>query len=423
MNGSGPFSRMAVLLLAVCAVGLFALSMLLHAYPSETQSSQFAVGSNSRSRSALGHAGFYDMLRRMDLPVVRDADNALERAGKRGTVLIIEPDLSVLLKQENYKFLTARNMLVVLPKWQGRKALDRKDWIAEAAPMPPELAKVLLGHFIYGAEIVRAAPQKNWAVNEIGVAPTIREPMQLIRSEKVRPIVAGPQGILLGELKGQGGRVVWILADPDVIENHGLFLETNAAFASDMIAALRDEGAADGPIVFDETIHGFKSAAANASKSPIRLMFQFPFNIVTGLVCIAGALLLWASMGRFGVPRQERQALDFGKSGLIANSARLIDYAGHQAMVMQRYLRMTVSSVANQLHAPNGLDAQGLVAWLDRIGKARGVSSSCSEILAQAEGIEPDTHRNLNRLFAAVQDIHSWKGEVLHGPSTRRRDR
>ncbi len=419
MNKSAPFSRLAILLLVVCTTGLFALSVLLRAFPNSEGATGNNIRPSSHSRSAVGHMGFYELLRRSGLPVQRGIGDVITQTGRDGVLIVAEPDRYILIGQNNFKFTTVRSMLLVLPKWGGLRDRDRRGWIAKARELSPAVPDGILSHIVDDSEIVRVPPPPDWRINEIGLDPQTRVTTQLITSRKLRPIVATANGILLGEVKNQKGRTIWVLSDPDIIENHGLLQGANASFALNMINALLAEADADGPIVFDETVHGFSSTPS----SPLQIMVKFPFGIVTGLAAIAIILLLWAATGRFGAPRTEQSALNFGKTGLIANSARLIERAGHQAMALQRYLRMTVRDVATQLHAPAANEETQTLSWLDHIGKSRGADQSCSEIISRADGIEPHSARALNRLFACVRDIHTWKREVLHGPSARRRDR
>jgi len=65
-----------------------------------------------------------------------------------------------------------------------------------------------------------------------------------------------------------------VLADPDVIANHGLARDGNAALAVAVIGRLR---AGNGGVVFDETVHGYVAKPAN----PFMLLFRFPFVVAT----------------------------------------------------------------------------------------------------------------------------------------------
>src|SRR5262249_48367602 len=152
------------------------------------------------------------------------------------------------------------------------------------------------------------------------------------------------RGMLVGELT-ERNRKIWVLSDPDVISNHGLARDGNAALAVALITRLRG---ANGNVVFDETIHRYSTLAS----SPFLLRFPFPFLVATMQGLIAIALLLWATMARFGAPQSVPPPLSAGRAGLLQNMAKLIEFTGHQQVMIRRYVLETVRDVARQLHAP-----------------------------------------------------------------------
>src|SRR6202035_5219635 len=144
--------------------------------------------------------------------------------------------------------------------------------------------------------------------NALGVAPQLDLMVQMIEDGNLRPIIAGGGQMLVGE-RADRDRRIWILSDPDMLSNHGLLTGRNADFAIGLINALRPP---QGGVVFDETVRGYRTPSAN----PLTLMFQFPFVTVTIQILAAAALLLWATMRRFGVPEPLPALLDSGKLGL-----------------------------------------------------------------------------------------------------------
>ena len=418
------FSPRAIALLLACAVALFALSILLHAYDTSPRATGGKHGPGSYSTSALGSAGLYDTLRRLDRPVSRSVGNALAMTGARGTLILDEPDLNRLDDADRLKLMTAPRLLLILPKWQGIADEGRPAWIAEAKPVSPLVAQqtaALVTAMIKGdSDIIRREWPAGWSVNTLGIKPTGSGIVQLLRSRSLRPLVGTADAMLLGELR-KDNTVIWVLSDPDVLANHGFGKGDNAAFMLALIDTLRAGNNTDltAPIVFDETVHGFRQAEG----SPIKLAFRFPFVLVTLLAAVSAGLLLLAGTGRFGAPRPVPPELDFGKAGLLVNSAHLLDYAGHHALMLNRYVRMSLHNAGRSLHAPPGLSDTALAAWLDRIGKARGLSTSCAEIVRTAAALTVHDTRNLDRLFACARDIHRWKGELLHGSASHRHDR
>jgi hypothetical protein len=264
------------------------------------------------------------------------------------------------------------------------------------------------------AEVVRESGDISWTTNDLGLAPNLRSPAQLVRGGGLRPIIAGDRGVLLGEIVNRGRRI-WILADPDVIANHGLAREGNAALAVALIKQLRGAG---GNVVFDETIHGYTGRAA----SPFTLLFRFPFVIATAQGLLAIALLLWATLARFGASQSAPPPLSAGRAGLLQNMAKLIEFAGHQQEMIRRYVQATVRDVARQLHAPRALADGALIAWLRRVGLARGVSVDCGSLMAQASEIRETGRRDPSAMVRLARDTHRWQREMLDARSRHPRD-
>src|SRR5436189_2634622 len=105
------------------------------------------------------------------------------------------------------------------------------------------------------------------------------------------------------------------MTDPSAIDNAGLRRPGNPDFAVTTINRLRE----DGPVVFDETSHGFES-----TPSLWKALFKFPLVLVTIHAGIAALLLLWAAIGRYGPPRAALSTVPTGKDFLIRNTAELL---------------------------------------------------------------------------------------------------
>ena len=415
-----PFSSRAVILLIACATALAAVSVLLRVYGGEPVSAERKTAPNTYSISAIGHAGFYDLLRRTDRPVLRSTGNVLSTVGTRGVLIIAEPGPDTA-DAWRFRLMELPRLLLVLPKWKGTPDKNRPSWISEVEPVPLYAARQPLVIAAGGeSSVFRGEQAGQWAVNSIGIDPTLPEAVQLIRSEEMTPIVGGEDGMLLGEikLKGRHGAdgIIWVLSDPDVLSNHGIVKGDNGAFMLAVIDALRswNNGDPNAPIVFDETAHGFLESRS----SPVALPFRFPFVFVTALAFAAAALLVLSGMRRFGAAVAPKPVLDFGKANLIGNSARLLDYSGHHAAVLERYIGMTLSSTAGALRAPRFDDAEAgnaaLIAWLDQVGRSRGVSVSCADFLQILRASRTaDAEHNIPGLFECAKKIYDWKQEIL----------
>jgi hypothetical protein len=313
--------------------------------------------------------------------------------------------------------LAAPRLLIVLPKWRVTRDKDKPSWVSKADLLPASAARQTIALVMGGrSEVFREEWPSEWPINDIGFTPKGAGAVQLLSSDKIRTVVGGGNGALVGEII-EGDRRILILSDPDVMSNHGIGRGENAVFMLALIDALRfwNNDDPDAPVVFDETVHGWLETRG----SPAGLLFSFPFAVVTVLACCSAALAALAGMGRFGAPRAGMPGLCFGRSHLIDNSARLLDYGGHHAVVLARYARMTIRLAAQSLHAPAGLDEQAAAEWLDRVGRARGVSRSCSAILRNTTDLGTG-ERHLLKLIENAREIYLWKGEILIGSSAHR---
>jgi hypothetical protein len=403
MSGS-PFSPKVVAALGAALVALFAASLLLTGAGSHGSGS--SAGPNTYSRSAVGHLGLFDVLPKLGYRVVRGDRDALAMAGNDGIVVLAEPRMALFGEQER-KRLNAQTVLVVLPKWAVTRDVTRGDWISQARPMSTVGVLAILDSYTSrGHVIVRVDKPSAFKKSLTIPDPTVSGPMQLIANgpAAMTPLVATSEGILLGEIT-QGQRRLFVLADPDPVENHGIGKGENIGFDIAMLDAIFD--GRHGPVVFDESIHGFLQSKPN----PLRFLVEFPFNLIAVQIAVGAALLLYAAMGRFGPPAAPERVLSTGKRDLISNAASLIDYAGHHAAILRRYTGMVIQDTGRLLRAPRQLGDTDLVHWLDRTGAARGVVSSCRDLVERAVARPND----LAGLLTEARAIYRWRKDMLNG--------
>ena len=370
------------------------------------------VGPSTFSRSAVGYAGIADVMRRLGARVVRSRNDSVGQLDPGGVLIVAEPSERTT-PQELTALLSAHTVLLVLPKWAGRASQRAPGWLDAVELLPEAVPRGIARDLAPSIDIVRDPPLRSWSRNEIGVVPVIADKPQLIKSSRLRPVVASDSGMLVGELSS-GTRRIWVLADPDVMENHGIAEPENAEFSVALIDALR---AGDGNVVFDEVVHGLADQS-----SPLRLLFEFPFVLATIQGAIAVALLLWATMPRFGAPLAPPVALRSGKGSLIETTAKLLDRGRHRAVIIQRYVHAIVQDVARQLHAPPGLTQAELVEWLRRTARSRAVDIDCGALVSKADGLAE--HGATGSLAALARDIFRWKREITdEAPGHPRADR
>ncbi len=371
-------------------------------------SSQRSAGADAYSRSAIGHRGFVDLLRHLDVPVVVSRHASLDRP-KRGLLVIAEPRVDTSDRgtaKLRAEIEAAHRVLIVLPKWYGF-ARPGAPWIDRAALLPASdveaIANVLGGEKSFA--IARDTVAVRWS-ERAGVAPVIAQPQSLVRTEALEPVVVSGDRVLLARTE-VADHEVWILSDPDVIDNAGLREPANARFAVELVDELRDGGT----VVFDETVHGHSE-----SPSLFRTLFQFPLVLATLQVILCGLLAVWAAMVRFGPRRSPPPPLAPGKDFLIRNTAALLAYGGHHGDALRRYLAASVQTVRHALHAPDGLARPALVAWLERVRLVRAGTISLPDL---ERAVESAAKASPQTILELADQVYRWRMEMMHGSHHR----
>jgi hypothetical protein len=408
MNGKSPFEPRIVAALVAAAVALFAASLLLTGSAGGDRATGNLFGANAYSSSAVGHLGLFDVLQKLGYQTVRAERDVLPQLGSNGILISAEPTTAISGDSGKSNLLGAKKILVVLPKWDVRRSEERDSWIGEARLVREYAAQSVFYTVAGPGQVVRVTAPSGFK-NSLAIPnPTISGPIQLIKNSKLKPLIATADGILLGEFK-EGQRTIWVLADPDPIENHGIGKGDNLAFAATIVYAML--AGKPGTLVFDETLHGFQ----HTPPSVLEFLFEFPFNLIALQVVAGVLLLLMASTGRFGTPEIPDRILHTGKRDLISNAAVLIDHAGHHAAILRRYIGMVLQDTGRLLRAPRQLNDDELSAWLDRTAARRGKRSDCVTALERVATESQDPAS----LLTEARAIHYWRKDILNGISGR----
>jgi hypothetical protein len=238
--------------------------------------------------------------------------------------------------------------------------------------------------------------------------------------DRIAPLVETPEGIVLGRFEAtlEGDdlsadlvtREVHVLADPDLIANHGLGRGENAAFIVELLDQLRE---GTGPIVLDETHHGHVARPSIWGE-----LLRFPLVALTLHGLLAAGLAALAGAARFGAPLPPKPAHEPGKGQLIDHTAALLAYGGHGGFALRRYLDAATREVGRALRAPADLDPDDLYRWLDRAARERGSPLRLGPLRERARELGRATARAADQdLVRAAREVHAWKEGMLHGPT------
>lgn len=391
------------LMLGVGVLG-FIGALVLGAYAPQLRGSGNG-GEHALSKSAVGFAGIVALARDTGRHprIIRD-----EHGWAGAELVVATPERAAVSVGGLTQARLYKTTLMVLPKWDTVEDPAHSGWVRingllgveePQGVLAPAQQFTIARHRSGGAPLVTAP----------GLPSTIRftapQPLQVITGLTVPdtgdddapaqtfvPLITdGHGGTVLGRLGN-----LYVLADPDLIDNAGLKSARNAASALALLDWLnRDHPASIG---FDVTLNGI-----GAARNPLTLAFDPPFLAMT--LAIAAVLLLLAlhALTRFGAPRRRDRAIAFGKTALVDNSAALVAKAHRAHRLGGRYAAVIRERAARAFGVSPRLKGAAIDAYLDNLGGGRFTA-----LAAAAEAADDDP-----ALLAAAQALHDWQGEKL----------
>src|SRR6266851_4750767 len=206
-RGEPVFSRRLLMGWIAGAVAVFAISLYFMGGGELTGPD--SVGPSTFSRSAIGHAGIADVLAQLAIPVVKSRSSSLEKLSPGSVLVIAEPRRSGQAEDAIRTLLKAPMVLLVLPKWTGQPSEQKPGWLSIVGERAPLDAQWALSLIATRGEVVREKGAIQWSTNSLQIKPTIDSPVQLMRGDRLRPIVGATQGMLVGEIRDRD-RKVWV---------------------------------------------------------------------------------------------------------------------------------------------------------------------------------------------------------------------
>lgn len=361
-------------------------------------------GGHALSKAAPGYAAIVDLAERAGATVELRRRVEPGRHDGPDSLVILTPTMRTRA-QDMRDLLTAQGdapILVILPKWAAGRAgarAPKPGWVGSGIALLPPTR--LLPEDMFGpVKAGRARWGNDDARGRIG-GRDIRlvEPGQLhtIRGARLEPLIAASDGSAL--LARVRDRNLYILADPDLVNNLAFASGARAAAAATLLDAIAEDAGADG-LAFDLTLNGF-----GAQRSLLRFAFVPPFIGITLCLIAAGLFALWQAWARFGPALRPGRAIPVSKAALIANSADLIKQARREIDGAAAYVKSQRSAIARRLHAPAGLDDEATDAWIDRHQRGGEPFSALARRLPLA--------RNTHEFLADAQALHAIRKDLL----------
>ena len=393
---AGAFNGRTMLIVTAVGALAFIAMLVLGAYAPDLRSGHNG-GSHALSNGATGFSGIVRLAEETGRnPQIIRSDH--DAAWESETLMVVTPDhgwtdLGQILQKRG-----ARATLLVLPKWQTAPDPQKTGWVRVSGLLPgDDPARTLYPATPFGItrENTHGEP-----LRRLGAAapPELRflapRVLQTVSSKDLEPLIVNGRGaIVLGKLnRGQ----LYVLADPDLLNNHGMGDERQARAALALLDYLNSTGA--NGIFFDVTSNGL-----GHSKSPLKLAFDAPFLAVTLIIFAAMLLAAWQALVRFGPIRRRQRAIAFGKAALVDNSAALIRKARRESHLGGRYAELIRERAIALFRLPATADPDMLAGRLEKLNPQRSFAYA-AEAARNA--------RSRDELLSAAQSLHHWLEEV-----------
>lgn len=404
-GNSNPFNARVMLWVIGAAIVSFVGYVFLSAYAPEMKKGEDGRG-HAFSRSAIGYAGIVALRD----TIGRSPNIVRDQAGLDTPRLVVVTPEAYTDPEVLGKLIRNRGdnpTLIILPKHQTVPSLKKKGWVQGSGQLSTSSITNILSDVAPVTVSHNAAKQAERY--ESDWAPTVTFPkgrvVQTISGARLEPYITSGDGkILLAGVRRQNVTddedddytPVYILSDPDVINNLGIGNRQMAYAATSILDELSTDKTQE--VNFDVTLNGFEG-----SRNLLKLAFEPPFLALSICLFIASLMALANGLMRFGPPLGETRAVAPGKGALVANTADLLRQAGIEHEVGGRYAALTRDTAAHALGLPPGMSADVVTERLDRVSRT---GPTFSEVAGGAERAS-DSYD----LLAAARALYHWRKE------------
>ncbi|MDR3152957.1 MAG: hypothetical protein LBW85_01485 [Deltaproteobacteria bacterium] len=393
------------------------------------------AGYGAYSSSALGTEALFEVLKEHRPFVERRLAGSPLPLGPMSAVVIAD-SASVAFSGEGEPFEELQGsegrILLILPKWIGDRRITRRSWLSEVYPgngYQAERVLEALGEALEGAaqgeeiETVSLDFPPSFNYNETGVDPDFAgRRVQLLPHSGIEPVVSSREGVLFGRLKVPGKPRIWVLSDPDLTSNHGIVRGGNLRFAMRVFDLWTADLPRSAAVTFDESHLALDGAGQEGGEGVFGELMSLS-GAAPALLAYLVAMLLLLYSARRRWPERSAAPAAFGKAGLIANTARLLERGPLRADLFLKYMDDAVGAAARALKAPPAAraDRKALIRWLDARAPRKG-PWRLEKLALEAERELASPAPSASRLLFLAGRLHLWKEEAEIGPGTFGKD-
>ena len=396
-DGHGEtFNAKVIIWLIGGGILAFIAYLFLSTYAPETSEGNNGAG-HALSKSAIGYSGLVKLetaLGRAPALVRDEAD--LNTDG----LLILTPEIGQN-PDALAKLVAARlgkPTLIVLPKHETSRRPLHSGWVDDAGfYAPQDIAKMMSKISPMGINRMRATASATFGGQVPVVIFNNTSNVQYISGSYLEPIFTDdlyPNDLRKNHfIIGRAPNNVFILADPDVLNNIGMADPHRAYGAVRLLEQLTPKGQA---ITFDLTLNGFKQG-----RGLLDLILRPPFLALTVALLVAALMALLNGLVRFGPALAEARAIPRGKGALVANTADLLKLAKVEHELGGRYAALIRDLAGSQYGLPLHTSAEAATARFDAMSKSRPKFSNLA-YMAEHAG-------DRAALLEAAQQLDQWR--------------
>jgi len=176
---------------------------------------------------------------------------------------------------------------------------------------------------------------------------------QTLKDSSCTPLIGTSSELILGQCEFDETSF-WVLADPDLLNNHGLTQGQNAQAALNWLPPLTKS---DGEVVVDvSTATWTRRAGApdfpQRSWSDLSRFFEYPFSVIWWSFAFLGALVFWRAWRRYGAADARSDEENASRMVSIDTKARLLRLTGRDDALVQTYMNGRLDTLADEILGP-----------------------------------------------------------------------
>ncbi len=406
---SVAFKPLTVLMLCIIGLMSFGAFLSLSGFQGDLEKKDYTARSHALSKSPNGFAGIFRLMRTEDETV--GTLRSTEDMWSKDVGLLIVTLPSPYSGEKLGRFDFSDRTILVLPKWRTRISRKKKNGVIKLLPYSAESIEDAVKGYASDLKISRKTGNDSvmFDLSE-GAQEYFSYPdashqidsIQTLSSGALEPIVslAGSDGkaVIFGKVPETN---LFILSDPDLINNAGLKQYESAATAFDILTYMAPQGE---PILFDLTLHGLGS-----NQNLVKTMLTPPLLAATLCLLATGLMLAWRAFTRFGEPQVRARVYASGKQALADNSADMIRLAGREQNMAPGYAALIRKLTAAALGLPKTLSEDQATESLDRMAKRSKIDGALSDMTHKS-----NYTTNVSELMALARQLHKWRQEMTH---------